>query len=269
MKTWIPVICFLFIFVEIKSETIVVIPQSYAAGNASVARTGDWLPFHNPALMEGIRQYTVSLLYQNRFQVKELSTESASLLMPLKNIQIGVSVAHFGFSAYSEMLVGLAAAHTFDKYLTIGIQVDYYSVRDAIAVNNKGVLIPHIGLLSQITPQWYIGFSTYNPTRQQIHYTLETKEIPSVFNLGVSYLFSKQFTGLGELSKTINAPLEWRFGFEYQPVELLTVRLGGYGSPLVSTLGIGLKVNPFRVNVNIERHPVLGLSSVAGLQYCF
>ncbi|MGC9151879.1 MAG: hypothetical protein ACP5F6_09005 [Microbacter sp.] len=269
MKKWILFFCFIFIFYESKCETTIIIPQTYAAGNASVARTGDWLPFHNPALMEGIHQYTVSLLYQNRFGLKELSTESASLLLPLKNIQVGISAAHFGFSSYTEMLVGLAAAHTFDKLLTIGIQINYYSVRDAYTEQNKGVVIPQIGLLSQISPQCYIGFSTYNPTRQQIHYALETKDVPSVFNLGASYLFSKQFIGLAELSKTIHASLEWRFGFEYQPIDLLTIRLGGYGSPLVSTLGIGLKINPFRVNLNVERHPVLGLSSVAGLQYCF
>lgn len=269
MKKWLLMICLLFICFESKEETTIVIPQTYAAGNASVARIGDWLPFHNPALMEGIHQYTVSLLYQNRFNLKELSTEAASLLIPFNNIQVGFSTAHFGFSSYSETLIGLAAAHTFDKFLTIGIQINYYVVQDGFTERNKGILIPQIGLLTEISPQCYIGFSTYNPTRQQIHYSLETRDIPSVFNLGTSYLFSKQFIGLAELSKTINAALQWRFGFEYNPIDMLSVRLGGYGSPLVSTLGMGLKIKPFCVNVNFERHPILGISSVAGLQYSF
>ena len=269
MKKCIILLGFNFFLSHIQAQSNVIIPESYAAGNASVAREGDWIPFHNPAVLEEITETKIAMLVENQLAVSELSTEAASIQFPINPIKIGVAISHFGFSTYSEMLAGLALAHTFDKLLTLGIQFNYYSTSFSREPVNKGAILVQIGLLSEVSPNFYIGFSAFNPTRQNIHYQFVTKNIPSVFTIGTSYRFSKDFVCLTQLTKEIDSNIQWAFGFEYQPVDMLTMRLGGYGSPFIPTLGAGVKMNQFRVNVNFERHPVLGITSIGGLQYVF
>jgi hypothetical protein len=269
MKHWFIPLGFFLYLSQVHAQSNVIIPASYSAGNASVAREGDWIPFHNPALLEGSDESKITMLVENRFAVSELSTEAASVQFPINPVKVGVAISHFGFSTYSEMMVGLAVAHTFDKLLTLGIQFNYYSAYFSSEQGNKGTLLPQIGLLSELSPNFFIGFSAFNPTRQQIHYQFVTKNIPTIFNLGTSYRFSKDFVWLTQLSKALDSTIQWALGFEYQPVDILTMRLGGYGTPFIPTLGAGVKLNQFRVNVNFERHPVLGITSVGGLQYVF
>ncbi len=269
MKKCIILLGFNFFLSHIQAQSNVIIPESYAAGNASVAREGDWIPFHNPAVLEEITETKIAMLVENRFAVSELSTEAASIQFPINPIKIGIAISHFGFSTYSEMLAGLALAHTFDKLLTLGVQFNYYSTSFSREPVNKGAILVQIGLLSEVSPNFYIGFSAFNPTRQNIRYQFVTKNIPSVFTIGTSYRFSKDFVCLTQLTKEIDSNIQWAFGFEYQPVDMLTMRLGGYGSPFIPTLGAGVKMNQFRVNVNFERHPVLGITSIGGLQYVF
>lgn len=269
MKRWLMLTGFLLVCLIAYNQTDVIIPESYAPGNASVARIGEWLPFQNPALLDGVNHPAISMVIENRFTVKELSTEAASLQIPFHSLKVGLAVSHFGFSTYSEMLVGIAAAHTFDKLLTIGIQVNYYNAYFSGEQGNKGTLLAHVGLLSQITPDFYIGFSSFNPTRQKVYYQLITKDIPSVFTLGSCYRFSNQLVWLTQLTKAVNADVQWGTGFEYNPTNVLAIRFGGYGAPFIPTLGAGVQLNQFRINVNFEKHPVLGITSVGGLQYLF
>jgi len=269
MKKWIILLGFNFFLLHVQAQSNVIIPESYAAGNASEAREGDWIPFHNPALLEGIANTKIAMLFENRFAVNELSTEAASVQFPINPVKIGVAISHFGFSTYSEMLAGLALAHTFDKLVTLGIQFNYYSACFSREQGNKGAILAQIGLLSEVSSNFYIGFSAFNPTRQKVHYQLVIKDIPSIFNIGTSYRFSKDFVCLTQLTKAIDSNIQWAFGFEYQPVDMLTMRLGGYGSPFIPTLGAGVKMNQFRINVNFERHPLLGITSIGELQYVF
>jgi hypothetical protein len=269
MKSWLILFGFIFCLFHVQAQSNVIIPESYAAGNATVARQSDWIPFHNPALLENTSEAEVSMLVENRFAVNELSTIDASVQFPIDPVKLGVAVSHFGFSTYSEILVGIAIAHTFDKLLTIGIQFNYYGAYFSNEEGNKGTLLAQVGFLSELSPNWYIGFSAFNPTRQKIHYQLVIKDIPSVINIGSSYRFSKEFLWLTQFTKAVNSNLQWAFGIEYRPVDALTVRLGGYGSPFIPTFGAGVRINQFRINVNFEQHPVLGITSVGGLQYLF
>ena len=253
----------------LNAQTATIVPSTFAAGDASVARQGEWFAFHNPALLASENKVSASAIYENRFSMKELSTQAISLACPTSLVNVGVAVSHFGYSNYSELLAGITFARTFDKWLTIGVQFNYYSVNFSNSVGSKGAVLAQIGLLSQVTPDFFVGFNAFNPTRQKVQYQDIVRDIPSVFSLGVMYRFTDELKWLAQVDKEISSDPIWKTGFEYQPVSVFIVRIGGYGAPFIPTLGAGVKWQNFNFDVNFERHPSLGITSIGVLRYVF
>jgi hypothetical protein len=245
------------------------IPASHFAGGVSVAQKGEWLHFYNPALLATNERSSISATYENRFAMKELSVQALSVAVPTHFLCVGASISHFGYSTYSESLTGISFARTFDQYLTIGVQFDYYSASFSNSVGYKGVVVSQIGLLSELTPDLCVGLSVFNPTRQRLIYHEISKDISTWFSLGMQYQFSDAFRWSCQVDKVWNRALICRVGFEYQPVSTVSLRVGGYGAPFVPTLGCGVKRGNFQIDVGFERHQVLGITSVGALQYAF
>jgi len=245
------------------------IPTSHFAGGVSVAQKGGWLPFYNPALLATNERGSISATFENRFAVKELSVQALSVSVPTRFLCVGASVSHFGYSVYSETLMGISFARTFDPYLTIGVQFDYYSASFSNSIGYKGAVVSQIGLFSELTSDLCIGLCAFNPTRQRLIYCEITKDIPTWFSLGMQCQLSDAFRWSCQLDKVWNHACVCRVGFEYQPVSTVLLRVGGSGAPFVPTLGCGVKRGSFQLDVGFERHQVLGVTSVGALHYVF
>ena len=231
------------------------IPSSIAPGNAGVAYAGHWGLFQNPALMVSEKKTEAAVGYENKFFISELSTVSAGVVIPTQYVQVGAALSYFGYSAYSETQAGIAFARSFSDKFSMGVQFNYYSVYFSPTERSQGVVIAQVGLLSEISKDFYVGFNVYNPAQTNIKTELVEKHIPSIFNLGTMYRFSDKLLWVAQLNKEIGSDVGWATGFEYQVVDALSVRLGGYGSPFVPSLGIGLHFGKFTFDANFERHP--------------
>ena len=245
------------------------IPSSTAPANASVAYADQWSIFHNPAMLTSAKKTAATLGYENKFFISELSTVSAGVAIPTKYVQVGVAISRFGYSAYSETQAGIVLARSFSDKFSMGVQFNYYSVYFSPTERSQGVVIAQIGLLSELAKGFYVGFNAYNPAQTNIKTELVEKRIPSIFNLGAMYRFSDKLLWVSQVNKEIGSDVGWATGFEYQIVDALSVRLGGYGSPFVPSLGIGLHFGKFSFDANFEQHPTLGISSVGSLKYSF
>jgi len=251
------------------AQTVDFIPASHFAGGVSVAQNGEWQHFYNPALLATCERSTISATYERRFAMKELSVQALSVAMPTSFLNVGASVSHFGYSVYSEVLAGISFARTFDRYLTIGLQFDYYSASFSSSEGHKGVVVTQVGLLSELTSDLTLGFCVFNPTCQRLVYRDILKKIPTLFSLGMQYVFSDTFQWLCQVDKVLGRAFVGRVGFEYQLASAVSVCVGGYGAPFVPTLGCGVKRGGFRFDVGFERHRVLGVTSVGVLRYVF
>jgi len=245
------------------------IASSTAPANASTAYKEKWTAFHNPAVLSSEETVTASVNYENRFQLKELSTEALSVAIPIKQVDLGVAISHFGYSQYNEMQGGLALARSFSKRFSMGVQFNYYSVYLSPAEGSKGTVVAQVGMLSEVLPGFFVGFHAFNPAQTNIKTGITEKRIPSVFSLGSSYYFTENLVWLIQLDKEIDYNLQWRTGFEYKLIKELSIRMGAYGSPFVPSLGVSVLVKKFRLDLNFEQHPTLGINSVCGLSYAF
>ncbi len=244
--------------------------SSPAPANASTAYTKSWSAFYNPAVLSEVKKNTVSLGYQNRFQMKELSSMQAAGSIVTKPVDIGVAVSRFGYSQYNEIQAGAAASRKFSKYFYMGVGLNYYSVYFSADEGSKGTVIADVGLLSEVLENFFIGFHATNVAQTSISIGNTEKRIPSVFSLGAEYKFGESVRMLGQLDKEVDNDIIWRAGFEYQVIKELSLRLGGYGSgSFVPSFGATVDIKNIKLDVDFEHHPSLGFNSIIGLGYTF
>ncbi len=270
LKIFLPIAFLLSTTSAISQQLPSAVVASAAPANASAAYTKSWTPFHNPAVLSEIRKNTVSVGYENRFQMKELSSMTASGSITTKPVDIGLQLGRYGYSEYNETQGGIAAARQFAKQFTMGVALNYYSVYLSPDEGSKGTVIAQIGLLSEVLDHFYVGFHAYNPFQTNIDVGVTELHIPSVFSLGGAYHFGESVIWVAQADKEVDNPVTWRTGFEYQVVKEFSVRLGGYGSnSFVPSFGASVNMYDIYLDVNFERHPTLGFNSIAALSYHF
>jgi hypothetical protein len=245
------------------------IASSIAPANASTAYKEKWTAFHNPAILSSEKSLHISVNYENRFQVKELSTKELGVAIPNKHVDLGIAISHFGYSQYNEMQAGIGLARSFSSKFTMGVQFNYYSVYLSSEAGSKGVIVAQVGILSEVLPKLFVGFHAFNPAQTTIKTGITEKRIPSLFSLGTSYFFCDNLIWLAQIDKEVDSDLQWKTGFEYQLINSFCIRMGGYGNPFVPSLGVGFIIKQLQLDINFEKHPTLGINSVCGLSYTF
>lgn len=245
------------------------LPASSLAGGVSVVGNQGWQPFHNPSKLVQSEDVTATLVYENRFGLQELSTKGVSISIPTRWLNIGMATSSYGFNVYKETLTGVSLARSFNDKFSMGVGVNYYSAYLSNSIGRKGVLLAQVGIYAKLTPALNIGFNAFNPVAHKLRFQGVEKAIESLFSLGASLQFAEEFVLLLQLDKGGESSLVWRAGFEYYPLKEFRLRLGAYGMDFLPTLGCGTQWKGLLLDLNFARHPVLGISSVGMLRYCF
>ena len=245
-----------------------VLPYS-VVGYASVADESTWSPFQNPAGLAYIAPVEAGIFYSNRFMLGEMSTKGGQAGVKTKYVNVGASLSHYGYSEFSEMLLGASFARAFSDRWALGMQFNYYSVMLSPAEGSRGALVVNIGLMAKPIENLTIGFSAFNPTQAKISDISLNKHSPSVYSLGGSYKFSNSFRWSVQLDQEVRSKLLGSTLFSYQVIEQLQVRVGGYIEPFVPVFGVGTNWQNFELNVNAEVHPTMGVSLASALVYRF
>ncbi len=248
-----------------------VIPQPRSVAQTSVADVGSWNAFHNPAMLGYIRPVDLTVSYENRYLLKELSTKSIQAGFSTRHINVGASFAYFGYSLYHEMLSGIDLARDFSGRFALGIGFDYYMAYVAATGEYHGALLGRMGLSLCLVEKLVIGFSTFNPFQNNIRLELTEKSMPSVYSLGTTYSILPELLWRTQIDKEISSRYRFATGFEYLMLERILAKVGGYatGGIFVPCLGFGFKVRDYSADLDCELHPILGLTAKMALHFAF
>ena len=80
--------------------------KSNTLGNCGLTENTIWSNFTNQAGLAGINQFAIGIGTENKFALKELSTHSAVLALPVTGSVFGLNIAYTGFELYNENKVG-------------------------------------------------------------------------------------------------------------------------------------------------------------------
>jgi len=246
------------------------LPAATTIAGATVAETIEWSAFANPASVGYIQDKLLNIQYENRYFIPELSNRCIGLVLPSKLINTGLSVSYFGYAEYNQMLFGIGFSRNFDKKFSIGVQFDYLSAFFATPGRHYGAFFPQIGLNLSLSSDFHLGFSTFNPFQAVIKSESSKMQLPSVFSIGTEYFLSPDFVVYTQLDKEISSNYRLALGTKYSMLQFLSFQLGLYHAGyLVPCFGFQTRFSSFTFHLNEELHPLLGLVSIAALQYRF
>lgn len=202
--------------------------SSGGAHNLSLADNGTMFQgissiYNNPAGLTSIENFALDVGYNRRYNLNELSTVSIGGAKKVGASVFGVSVARFGYSAYSESKIGLSYARKLLSNLSIGagFKMLNYSINQYGSTN---AFTFEVGLQSKLNSNISIGAYVFSPGVASL---TDNNEVPSRYSMGMKYVASKKADIYIDISKTINREPEFKFAVDYKLVESFSVRVGG------------------------------------------
>jgi hypothetical protein len=225
----------------------------------------------NPSLLALSDRRTVGIHYFNRYGLKELATAAGSLYLPNGLLPIGADISSFGYDAYRESMFRLSTAKRLDARWTLGVSVRYALLQTELFEEQPAQLSADVGLTYAPVDNLLTGLLITNfPSavfgdkltgkKEFMYYMIQAGFQWEVMNS----LFISAALATGE-ARTIDGSL----GLEYVTFGDFSIRAGVKGAPLLPSFGFGYRFLSFHVDVAAVYHPVLGVSTGAGLLFSF
>jgi len=236
--------------------------KAAAMANTSVTLIDIWSIYHNQAGLGYLEHISFGAFHQSGF-IKEQNLQGISFALPTKTGTIGASYSYYGFSQYNEMQAGLAFGRSFTKYFSVGLQLNYLYTHIAGNYGTAQSVDFEIGILSHPINNLMIGAHVYNPSRSK----MGGEEIPTIFNLGISYLFSeKVLLGIGT-EKDLNRDAIFKAGIDYELIDYVSLQAGISTNPSKYSFGIGFHYLKINAHVGFLNHQTLGFTPSFTLSY--
>lgn len=264
----IAILCLFSVPILAENDNYPVGARSSALSNASSTLCDVWSTFNNQAGLAFLKNPTVAFYFENRFLIKEFSTQAGALSIPFKPGAFGVSYRYFGYSKYYEAKFGLAYSRKFTDHFSVGVQVDYLQTHVAEGYGNSNAVAAEIGLLAEPVKNLNVGFHLYNPSGVKRNDPYE-ETIPTIVRLGIGYKFEDKASLLFEAEKDLNLEPVYKGGLEIKSFENLYFR-GGFSSGYEQySFGLGYKYRKLTADLAFTRHYFLGFSPHVSLSYEF
>jgi len=258
------------------SQSISYVAGARAAGmaNAAITNVDNWAVFNNPAAYSWLNSKAVGLYYENRFLMKETGYGALTFSSPLFGGNVGFGLSHFGYSLFQSDKLTLGYSQQLFRGFSMGLQVNYFSVRQSDYYGNLNAVTFEAGILSKPNDRLSIGAYVFNPLNISYFEDSDIK-MPVALKLGLSYLFSKRLLLSLETGKAINGytPV-FRAGIEYLINENFALRTGVALTPVEYSFGLGYNPvlnnkNKFGFDLAFAYHEVLGATPKLSVNYEF
>ncbi len=269
MRTLFVIVCLFAVI----SGSAQVYPQigarSSALGNTGLTLNDVYSVYNNPGTFGALEQSAIGINYQNRYLLKELSTQSLAFgYHTEKNGNFGVQFQQYGFTLYREMQGGITyGAKLFDGFYG-GVALNFHRIQLAENYGSLNTASASLGIFYQATDLLHFGMRVQNLSRTKLA-DFEDERLPTRFGIGVTYIFSEKVFWILEAEKTVIHPINIMSGLEVHPHDILYLRLGVNSYPFQSAFGFGLQFDKLQFDMSTTWHSNLGISPSAGLKYQF
>ncbi len=78
------------------------------AGYVCIMKKGFWASFCNQALLAENNSFSFGINYDNRFNISEMDTRTARLIIPSGRASLGVIYSNFGYADFRRDMTGVA-----------------------------------------------------------------------------------------------------------------------------------------------------------------
>jgi hypothetical protein len=229
-------------------------------GYVCIMKTGFWSSFHNQANLSFSNSFYCGFNYENRFNIPELGTRTAGLIVPAGRVTLAGIYSHFGYTGFTRQMTGVASGMKLSEKISAGIQLDYFSEKSPGEFNNQ-IITYEAGLLVVPNENTRIGIHIFNLVPGSLQKTF----VPSSIRIGAGTYLNKSLFAGAEVEMSSGSNLLIRTGFDYEAAKNLWLR-GGYSSENNSfSFGCGFVVKMVQLDLGVATHERLGVTSSMSL----
>jgi len=243
--------------------------RSAGLGSTGLTFNDVYSVYNNPGAFGALEETAIGVNYENRFLLKELSTQSLAFGYHTENSgNFGVQFQQYGFSLYRELQGGITyGTKLFDGFYG-GVAINFHSIQLAESYGSRNTASGSLGIFYEATESLHFGVRVQNISRTVLA-EFEDERLPTVFGMGATYAFSEKVLWTLEAEKALVQPINVKSGLEMHPHEILYLRVGVNSYPFQSAFGFGLQFENLQFDMTTGWHSNLGMSPSAGLTYTF
>jgi len=240
--------------------------RSMSMANASVGMYDVWSYHNNPAALGKLETIHAGISYENRFLLKELQSQGIAVAIPLKLGVLSIGGHTYGYSEFRSTKAGVGYSLPLAERLYAGVQMNYQGIQLSQNYGSANTVTGEAGVYGEIKENWTFGFAVFNLGRTRLS-EFQDDRLSTVMRFGSAYSFSKKVTVAGEFEKSVEDPLRFKAGAEYQVIEHFYLR-GGIGTaPIEVTFGTGYDFGAIQLDLGTAYHQILGWSPHFSLTY--
>ena len=227
-----------------------------------------WSLYNNQAGLAFLESPFAGISYENRFLVSELSRNFVGAVIPTKNGTFGISLTSFGYNLYNEGKYGLAYARKLTDKMSLGVQLNYMTIRIGNDLGRTNNVTAEIGFQAEVMEGLNMGVHVFNPTNTNLT-NAPTENIPTVFRIGAKYNVSDKVFVVAETEKDTERSAFFKAGLEYHVIDKLYLRGGISTDPIYSSFGFGLNLKNVKIDFATSYQQTLGYTPQFSLSYQF
>lgn len=243
--------------------------RSAGMSHASVCLDDIYSSFNNQAGLGFLEEIEVALVYENRFITSEINKMGLAAAFPVHKIgTFGINFQRFGYSQMNENKAGIAYSRAFGEKFSLGIQLNVMWIHIGDVYGTRFTGTGEISFLARPLKNWWIGAHVYNLTRSPLA-DYQREKLNTIFKIGTAYHLKEKLVIAAEMEASLDVKPSFRFGLEYRPIPILFIRTGCSIYPLSPSLGMGILIKKFQVDLASRWQPVLGFTPQIAMRYAF
>jgi hypothetical protein len=238
-------------------------------GNAYISQYDISAVYHNQAGIAKIDSFSISLFYENRYLLKDMSMRGILIGIPTKTANFAIHYSSFGPAKWMESTLSVACSKQLSSKLSAGIQINYFGMKlpeDNSTASSCGA---ELGLIYQLAPNFFAGFHLANPFSIPIKTYSYNEKIPYRLRVGCHTNISDDFLISAEAEKSGDVKPIFKLGMEWQAIHNLYFRVGFNSGSTKLFSGIGFRYRSFKTDLAFSYHQYLGFTPSFSIQFLF
>jgi hypothetical protein len=256
----------LLIFISVTSSGIDRYNLNAGAGEAGagyvcIMKKGFWSSFRNQSLLAENNSISFGINYDNRYNISQLGTRTAGLIIPSGRTSLGLIYSHFGYSDFRRNMTAVACGMKLSEKLSAGAQVDYFAEMVPGEYEDINIVTGECGVSYSASESTTIGIHLFNPVPN----SLRKSSMPARLRAGAGTMLNNFLFAGAEAEMSSGSSMILRMGIEYEAAKKLWMRSGFCTEFNSFSFGIGYLAKFVKIDLAFATHDKLGITSSASL----
>jgi hypothetical protein len=226
---------------------------------------------YNPALSALAERRFIDINYFNKYGIKELGAASGGFVLPGNGVSYGLHIASFGYDEYRESMFRLSLSKRLGERWALGVALRYAMLQTVFDEEDPAQASADIGFVYNSGERLTIGLSIMN--YPSASWNVSSSRAPGFMSAsieaGIRWAASDGFFLSGGMESVELREFDFNLGVEYAAYDDFHIRGGLRTAQFMPSFGLSYMYGQFGIDIACVFHPVLGVSSGAGLSFFF